>query len=65
MIKSAPPESLLRVPRPGAVPVNADPYTAAPMLDGWWIMEFVLFDIGATIALLIGYLAVVIRDGGL
>jgi hypothetical protein len=35
------------------------------MLDGWWIMEFVLFDIGATIALLIGYLAVVIRNGGL
>jgi len=35
------------------------------MLDGWWTMGFVLFDIGATLALLIGYLAVVIRNGAI
>jgi len=35
------------------------------MLDGWWTMEFVLFDIGATLALLIGYLTVVIRNGAI
>jgi len=65
MIKSPLPESLLQVPRPGAVPEGADPYTAAPMLDGWWTMELVLFDIGATLALLIGYLTLVIRNGAI
>jgi hypothetical protein len=29
---------------------------------GWWTMEFVLLDIGATLALLLAYLAVVIRN---
>lgn len=29
---------------------------------GWWTMEFVLLDIGATLVLLLAYLAVVIRN---
>lgn len=64
-MKSPPPESLPQLSRPGAVRAAADPYTAALMLDGWWTMEFVLFDIGATLALLIGYLTVVIRNGAI
>jgi hypothetical protein len=27
----------------------------------WWLMEFIVLDVAATIALLAGYLAVVIR----
>jgi hypothetical protein len=29
----------------------------------WWLMEFIALDIVATIALLVAYLAVVIRHG--
>jgi hypothetical protein len=28
---------------------------------GWWLMEFIVLDVAATVALLAGYLAVVIR----
>jgi hypothetical protein len=64
-MKSPPPGFPRQVSRLGAVRAPADPYTATLMLEGWWTMEFVLFDIGATIALLIGYLTVVIRNGAL
>jgi hypothetical protein len=27
----------------------------------WWLMEFIVLDVAATVALLVGYLAVVLR----
>src|SRR5580765_2284038 len=58
-----------RIPAPGLSPGGGARggrrLHCVPMLDGWWTMEFVLFDIGATLALLIGYLTVVIRNGAI
>jgi hypothetical protein len=35
------------------------------MSDWWWTMEFVLLDVAVTVAVLIGYLALVIRRGNI